>query len=74
MALPKHFRIDYLLNGAFKSFYIRAEQMDAAQAWQHASIDAGLVRIPRFRMAKTAAVSRPNAEQYGISNVEWAQA
>ncbi|WP_310886347.1 DUF6555 family protein, partial [Pseudomonas savastanoi] len=28
MALPKHYRIDYLLNGSFKSFYIRTENMD----------------------------------------------
>ena len=30
MAQEKHYRIDYLLNGAFKSFYIRTPLMDNA--------------------------------------------
>jgi hypothetical protein len=74
MALPKHYRIDYLLNGAFKTFYIRTEHMDAANAWHFASVDAGLARIPKYRTEKVPKVSKPSAEQYGISNVEWAQA
>lgn len=74
MALPKHFRIDYLLNGAFKTFYIRAEHMDGANAWHHASVDAGLARIPKYRTERVPRVTQPSAEQYGISDVEWAQA
>ncbi|RXU03837.1 hypothetical protein B1F68_22220 [Pseudomonas syringae] len=74
MALPKHYRIDYLLNGSFKSFYIRTENKDNAQAWHCASVDAGLARIPKYRLEKVARVSKPYAEHFGVTNVEWAQA
>ncbi len=52
MALPKHYRIDYLMNGSFKSFYIRTEHMDNVEAWHYASVDAGLARIPKYRLEK----------------------
>ncbi|ARA81236.1 DUF6555 family protein [Pseudomonas amygdali] len=65
MALPKHYRIDYLLNGSFKSFYIRTENMDNAEAWHCASVDAGLARIPKYRLEKVAKVSKPYAEHFG---------
>ncbi|GFM68006.1 hypothetical protein PSCICO_32850 [Pseudomonas cichorii] len=71
MALPKHYRIDYLLNGTFKSFYIRADNMDNAEAWHHASVDAGLARIPKYRLEKVPRVTKPHAEHFGITNVEW---
>ncbi|MGV8918894.1 MAG: DUF6555 family protein [Pseudomonas sp.] len=69
----KHYRIDYLLNGAFKSFYIRAEFMDHTEAWHHASVDAGIGRIPKYRLEKVPRVTQAYAEHFGISNVEWAQ-
>ncbi|MBX8492816.1 hypothetical protein K5D56_00085 [Pseudomonas cichorii] len=71
MALPKHYRIDYLLNGSFKSFYIRADNMDNAEAWHYASVDAGLARIPKYRLEKVPRVTKPHAENFGITNVEW---
>ncbi|MCD5996546.1 hypothetical protein KDX38_23435 [Pseudomonas sp. CDFA 602] len=74
MALPKHYRIDYLLNGSFKSFYIRTEHMDSVEAWHFASVDAGLARIPKYRLEKVPRVSKPYAEHFGVTNVEWAQA
>ncbi|MDY7560916.1 hypothetical protein QN382_06910 [Pseudomonas sp. 10B1] len=69
----KHYRIDYLLNGSFKSFYISAEFMDNTEAWHHASVDAGIGRIPKYRLERVPRVSRPYAEHFGISDVEWAQ-
>ncbi|GFM50518.1 DUF6555 family protein [Pseudomonas capsici] len=74
MALPKHYRIDYLLNGTFKSFYIRADNMDNAEAWHYASVDAGLARIPKYRLEKVPRVTKPHAEHFGITNVEWVKA
>ncbi|GAB7528997.1 hypothetical protein PS3A_14060 [Pseudomonas sp. 3A(2025)] len=74
MAQEKHYRIDYLLNGAFKSFYIRAANMDNANAWHYASVDAGLARIPKYRLERVPQVSKPYAEHFGITNVEWSQA
>ena len=71
MALPKRYRIDYLLNGTFKSFYIRADNMDNAEAWHYASVDAGLARIPKYRLEKVPRVTKPHAEHFGITNVEW---
>jgi hypothetical protein len=73
MSQSKHFKIDYLLNGAFKSFYISALHMDNHEAWHHASVDAGLARIPKYRTEKVPRVSKPYAEHFGITNVEWAQ-
>jgi hypothetical protein len=73
MSQYKHYRIDYLFNGAFKSFYISAEHMDNAEAWHHASVDAGIARIPKYRLEKVARVSKPYAEHFGITDVEWAQ-
>lgn len=73
MSQYKHYRIDYLLNGAFKSFYISAEHMDNSEAWHHASVDAGIARIPKYRLEKVPRVTKPYAEHFGITNVEWIQ-
>lgn len=74
MAQSKHFRIDYLHNGSFKSFYICVERMDNGEAWHYAGIDAGIGRIPKYRMEKVPKVTKPYAEHFGITNVEWSQA
>jgi len=74
MAQQKHYRIDYLLHGTFKTFYISASVMDNAEAWHWASVDAGIGEIPKYRTDKVNKVSKPKAEQLGVTNVEWHEA
>lgn len=74
MAREKHYRIDYLLNGSYKTFYIRAAKMDNAEAWHWASVDAGFGQIPKYRSDPVPKLSKPQAEKFGISNVEWSEA
>lgn len=71
MAQDKHYRIDYLNNGAYKTFYIAAERMDSAEAWHWASVDAGFGQIPKYRRDPVPKLSKPQAERLGIANVEW---
>ncbi len=65
----KLFVIDYQLHGKQKSFVIRAEAMDNAEAWHWASCDAGGGHIPRYGREKVKKVSKPLAERYGITEV-----
>ncbi|RRV10578.1 hypothetical protein EGJ27_02885 [Pseudomonas sp. v388] len=74
MAQEQHFRIDYLLNRAYKTFYIRAALMDNAQAWHWATVDAGIGQIPKYRNDPIPRLSKPQAEKHGITNVEWNRA
>lgn len=69
----KLYVIDYALHGQHKSFIIRAERMDNAEAWHWASCDAGVGRISRFGAQNVRKVSKPMAERYGISEVSWRQ-
>lgn len=69
----KLFVIDYLLHGEHKSFIIRAEMMDNAEAWHWASCDAGVGRIGRYGREKVKKISPPLAERYGITEVKWRQ-
>jgi hypothetical protein len=69
----KLFVIDYQLHGVPKSFIIRAEKMDNAEAWHWASCDAGVGRIGRYGREKVRKVSKPLAERYGITEVTWRQ-
>lgn len=69
----KLFVIDYQLHGKPKSFIIRAESMDNAEAWHWASCDAGVGRIGRYSREKVKKVSKPLAERYGITEVTWRQ-
>ncbi|MFK8328762.1 DUF6555 family protein [Pseudomonas sp. BJa5] len=69
----KLFVIDYHLHGVAKSFIIRAEKMDNAEAWHWASCDAGVGRIGRYGREKVKKVSKPLAERYGITEVTWRQ-
>lgn len=66
-----HYRIDYLLHGAYKTFYIRAASMSNADAWHWATVDAGFSQIPKYRTDKVPKLSKPQAEQLGITRVEW---
>ncbi|RZI91442.1 MAG: hypothetical protein EOP15_01000 [Pseudomonas sp.] len=63
--------IDYQLHGEARTFIIRAENMDNAEAWHWAACDAGVGVIPRFGASKFSKISRPLAEQYGISSTKW---
>jgi hypothetical protein len=67
----KLFVIDYTLQGEPKSFIIRLEKLDAAEAWHWASCDAGVGRIGRFAREQVKKTSQDQAERYGITNVQW---
>ncbi|MDE1167238.1 MAG: hypothetical protein PW845_18140 [Pseudomonas sp.] len=63
--------IEYLLHGEPKSFVIRSDAMNNAEAWHWASCDAGVGIIPKFGRQKIKQVSKPMAERYGITEVRW---
>ncbi|MBP5076885.1 hypothetical protein HUS84_23445 [Pseudomonas chlororaphis] len=67
----KLFVIEYSLHGIPKSFIIRSEKMDNAEAWHWASCDAGIGRIGRFGLERVKKTSKPQAEKFGIENVTW---
>jgi hypothetical protein len=71
MPSPQLYIIDYLLHGQPRSFIIRLEKIDNAEAWHWASCDAGIGIIPKFGREKIKKVSRPMAERYGITAVSW---
>ncbi len=68
---PQLYIIDYQLHGKPRSFIIRLETLDNAEAWHWASCDAGIGIIPKFGREKIRKVSRPMAERYGITAVQW---
>jgi hypothetical protein len=74
MPQEHHYRIDYLLDGTYKSFYVRAPGMDNAEAWHWATVDAGFGQLPKFRADPVTKLSKPKAERLGIANVEWSEA
>lgn len=65
------FVIEYMLRDVPKSFIIRAERMNNAEAWHWACCDAGIGIIPRSRYEKVKMVSKPQAERYGLEHVRW---
>ncbi len=74
MSHSAHYRIDYVHNGASKTFYVSSETMTNAEAWHWAAMDSGLAQIPKYRRDKVKVVSKPFAERYGIVHVQWTQA
>lgn len=74
MAQEHHYRIDYLLNGTYKTFYIRTGAMSNSEAWHWATVDAGVGQIPKYRTDPITKLSKPQAEKHGITNVEWSKA
>lgn len=74
MAQEHHYRIDYLLNGAYKTFYVRSFHMDNPEAWHWATVDAGYGQLPKYRHDPITKLSKPQAERLGITNVEWSRA
>lgn len=71
MAGQQLYVIEYALHAQPRTFIIRLERMDNAQAWHWASCDAGVGIIPRFGQHQIKRVSRPMAERYGITEVKW---
>lgn len=69
-----HYRIDYLLNGSYKSFYVSTETMSNAEAWHWAAVDSGVAPLPKYRRDTVKVFSKPLAERHGIAQVQWAQA
>jgi len=67
----EHYRINYLLNGTYKTFYVRADCMNNAEAWHWAAVDAGFGQIPKYRCDKVPKVSKPHAERQGVTDVQW---
>ena len=74
MSTAKIYTINYQLHGQPKSFVVRAEVMNNAEAWHWASCDAGVAVIPRFGQHTLKRVSKPMAEKYGITDVRWCRA
>jgi hypothetical protein len=66
-----HYKIDYLYHGAYKTFFIRSDVMNNAEAWHWAAVDAGIGQIPKYRSDKVPKVSKPLAERLGVTDVEW---
>jgi len=71
MPSPQLYIIDYRLHGEPRTFIIRLERLDNAEAWHWASCDAGIGIIPKFGREKIRKVSRPMAERYGVTDVTW---
>ncbi|WP_440090389.1 DUF6555 family protein [Pseudomonas fragariae (ex Marin et al. 2024)] len=45
--------------------------MDDLKSWHWAAIDAGFSSIPKYRIDKTPALTKEQAESLGISDVQW---
>lgn len=71
---PTHFKIDYLLSGKRKSFFICSAKMDNAEAWHMSAVDAGFAHLPKYKTDPCPKMSKPKAEQRGISDVVWSPA
>lgn len=63
--------IEYLIHGEPKSFIVRADRMNNAEAWHWACCDAGIAIIPRFGRERIRKISKPQAERYGMDDVKW---
>ena len=63
--------IEYVINSKPKSFIIRADAMNNAEAWHWACCDAGIGIIPRFGRERVRRISKPMAERYGLETVRW---
>jgi hypothetical protein len=74
MPQSAHYRIDYVLNGSGKSFYVSTATMSNAEAWHWAAVDCGVAPIPRYQHEQKKVVSKPLAERHGIAEVLWTQA
>ena len=74
MSSAKIYTITYQLHGQPKSFVVRAEVMNNAEAWHWAAVDADIAhvsRIGRVGHEQVKKTTRPWAEKYGITDVNW---
>ncbi|MBV4474740.1 MULTISPECIES: DUF6555 family protein [Pseudomonas] len=71
MSQVELFVIEYMLHGDRKTFIIRTSEMNNAHAWQWASCDAGIAPIPKPGRAPLRRMTRPMAERFGITEVQW---
>lgn len=71
MQHTQHYRIEYLFHGKPRWFYVCARQMDNAEAWHWAAVDAGVADIPKYRSDRAIKLSKPKAERLGIDAVSW---
>lgn len=71
MTCSNHYQIDYLLNGSYKTVRVCAENMNNAEAWHWATVDAGFGHIPKYRLDRVPKLSKPQAERLGITDVAW---
>ncbi|MCS3468570.1 hypothetical protein M2401_002305 [Pseudomonas sp. JUb42] len=74
MTQTTHFKIDYLIHGSYKTFYIHSDAMNQDEALHWATIDAGLCQIPKPRADRIPRLSQRQAEQLGLTDVEWKSA
>ncbi|MCL8303131.1 hypothetical protein LG197_26900 [Pseudomonas asiatica] len=71
MPISDIFLIAYKLHGEAREFIVRAERMNNAEAWHWAACEAGVGVIPKFTASDIRKVSRPVAERFGITDVQW---
>lgn len=66
MPSPQLYIIDYQLHGQPRSFIIRLERLDNAEAWHWASCDAGIGIIPKFGREKSGKSAGPWPSATGL--------
>ena len=71
MPISDIFLIAYKLHGEAREFIVRAERLNNAEAWHWAACEAGVGVIPKFTASDIKKVSRPAAERFGITDVQW---
>ncbi|MDT6918343.1 DUF6555 family protein [Pseudomonas atacamensis] len=71
MSQTDFYTITYRLHGELKTFMIRSTLMNNAEAWQWASCDAGLAPIPKPGRPPLKRFSKPLAERFGVTEVQW---
>lgn len=65
------FTIEYKLHDVPKIFTVRSGHMSSEDAWQWAGCDAGAAPIPKPGKPPLKLFSKPMAERYGITDVQW---
>ncbi|WP_062389559.1 DUF6555 family protein [Pseudomonas abietaniphila] len=69
-----HYRIDYLIHGSYKTFYVHSSTMNKDEALHWATVDAGIAQIPKYRSDKVPRLTQKQAEQLGLTDVAWKSA
>jgi hypothetical protein len=74
MSTAMIYTIHYLLHGEPKTFVVRAEVMNNAEAWHWAAVDADIAHvgwIGRPGHERVKKTTRPWAEKFDITEVTW---